>query len=398
MTGDPTRGERVEIKGVTYRFGRTAVLDHVDLDVAAGEFLTLLGPSGSGKTTLLRLLGGMLDMQQGRVSIGSRDVTHMPPRQRRLGFVFQNYALFPHLTVFQNVAFPLRLRKIPKAEVADRVHRVLNFVSLSELAGRMPDQLSGGQQQRVALARAVVFEPLGLLMDEPLGALDKRLRRQLQIEMRRYQQKLGITTIYVTHDQEEAFTMSDRIAVMHEGVIQQVGEPPEIYHFPANRFVADFVGDTNTLEGVLHSSTGADTVLRTTDGLEVRVCAADKLSGAPAQCGVRPERIRVGASVDADNVYRGVIRRVRFVGSYLAADIEIGGGVVVTAELREEPGAELSPGAEVEVGWDASDTMIFRSASATLDRVVLSEKSGLLAANRLPADDETRQRASERRT
>lgn len=237
----------ITIRDATKAYGRIFALDNIDLDVRSGEFLTLLGPSGSGKTTLLMVLAGFTRPDYGSIRFGEREIVRTPPHKRDLGMVFQNYALFPHMTVAANVAFPLKLRGVAKPETALRVEQALETVQLGGYGDRRIDQLSGGQRQRVALARAIVFEPRILLMDEPLSALDKKLREQMQIELRRLHDKLGMTTVYVTHDQREALTMSDRIAVINHGRVMQLGTPNEIYERPANRFVADFIGESTFL-------------------------------------------------------------------------------------------------------------------------------------------------------
>jgi len=281
----------VSVRSVSHAFGATRVLDAVDLDVREGEFLTLLGSSGSGKTTLLRLISGMLPAQAGRVQIGARDVTLLPPRLRNIGFVFQSYALFPTMSVFDNVAFPLARRKVPRGEIASRVREMLAMVRLGDFAERRPGELSGGQRQRVALARAVVFKPDVLLMDEPMSALDRALRRDLQQSTRDFQRRFGITTIYVTHDQDEAFALSDRIAVMRHGRIVQVDEPRSLYERPVDGFVASFVGDVNVLPSK---------------------------SGAVRSVGVRPEKIQLShaAPEGVERPLSGTVASLRYAGPY----------------------------------------------------------------------------------
>ena len=267
-------GLPIHIERCEQIFGDFVALKNINLDVRGGELVTLLGPSGSGKTTLLRILAGLIQPTGGVIRIGGKDVTYLPAEKRELGMVFQNYALFPHLSVFENVAFPLRVRKFPEAEIKKRVADTLALVGLPDHGHRFPGQLSGGQQQRIAIARALVFRPGVLLMDEPLGSLDKRLRQQLQLEIRMLQKEVGITTVYVTHDQDEAFTISDRIAVMERGEIAQIGTPSEIYRSPNNHFVADFVGDLNYFRGVVQAGAGG-LVLRMDNGVEI-----DLASGA----------------------------------------------------------------------------------------------------------------------
>ena len=240
---------RLDIEGASKSFGEVAALADVSLGVSAGEFVTILGPSGSGKTTLLKVIAGFETADTGRILVDGADVTDLDPAQRNIGMVFQNYALFPHMSVARNVAYPLAMRRMAKAEIDRRVAEALDMVELAGMAERLPKQLSGGQQQRVALARATVFQPRLLLLDEPFGALDRKLREQMQLEVRRLQRRLGLTTLFITHDQEEALVMSDRIAVMDKGRLQQVGLPHEIYEAPANPFIADFIGEFEHLRG-----------------------------------------------------------------------------------------------------------------------------------------------------
>ncbi|WP_105441275.1 ABC transporter ATP-binding protein, partial [Neorhizobium sp. T25_13] len=242
-------GEPIDILGIEKQFGDKSVVSDVSLSVKAGEFLSLLGPSGSGKTTLLMMIAGFEFPNSGQIRVGSRDITYLAPNRRAVGMVFQKYALFPHMTVEQNIAFPLRMRSIATKEINRRVSDMMGLVQLTGFEGRYPQQLSGGQQQRVAVARALIAEPPVLLMDEPLSALDKKLRETMQIEIKRIQNRVGVTVVYVTHDQEEALTMSDRIAVMSEGRLVQVGSPHDLYQRPATSFVAEFVGKMNFLKG-----------------------------------------------------------------------------------------------------------------------------------------------------
>jgi putative spermidine/putrescine transport system ATP-binding protein len=356
---DRGEGLRVSMEGITHRFGSVVALDDVSLDVRPGEFMTLLGPSGSGKTTLLRIVGGLVASITGRIAIGERDVTHLPAEKRGIGFVFQNYALFPHLDVGENVAFPLRLRKRPEAEVKRRVEETLDLVQMAPLVRRRASELSGGQQQRVALARAIVFHPDVLLMDEPLGALDKRLRQEVGLEVRRLQRELGITAIYVTHDQEEAFTMSDRIAVMNHGRIRQLATPSEIYRRPADEFTATFVGDLNRFSGEVVERVGGVATLRTAEGLRLRAAWPDA-SGPirAATMGVRPEDVLVGATGQSDNRFDARVRTVIFLGSFVRTELVLPGGQVLVADLR----GRMPPpeeGEMVTLGWSAADGLLF---------------------------------------
>jgi putative spermidine/putrescine transport system ATP-binding protein len=290
------RSSSLQLLGLRKQFGQLTAIDGVSLDVAAGEFLTLLGSSGSGKSTTLMSVAGFVQPSAGQVLINDIDQTHTPPYRRDIGIVFQHYALFPHMTVEKNVAFPLTLRKLGRAEIKERVAKVLELVRLKGFGDRRPDELSGGQQQRVALARALVYEPSILLLDEPLGALDKNLREEMQFEIRRIQQTLGITTIAVTHDQQEAIMMSDRIAVMRAGRIEQIGSPTEIYERPATRFVAQFMGASNFLRGSV-ADVGAPLQVRLGSGETVPIarCASlpEMTVGTQVDIVIRPERLRL---------------------------------------------------------------------------------------------------------
>lgn len=296
----------VQLEQVDFRYGDVVAADNVTFQVGPGEFFALLGPSGSGKTTILRLIAGFLAPMRGSIQIGGRDMTGAPPYARNIGFVFQNYALFPHMTVAQNVAFGLEMKKTPKAEIERRVSDVLELVRLPHLRDRRPKQLSGGQQQRIALARALVNKPEVLLLDEPLGALDLKLRKAMQLELKQIQAEVGITFIYVTHDQEEALTMSDRIAVMDAGIVQQVGAPREIYEHPQNRFVADFIGETNFVTGKVAElghftaiDLGGLVVLGTADGRDLAL-------GEEITLAIRPEKINLYPTGEVDVMKAGV--------------------------------------------------------------------------------------------
>lgn len=295
------KGESVTVRELAKRYGSVTAVEGVSVDVKAGEFLSLLGPSGSGKTTLLMMIAGFELPTSGLIEIGARDLTYVAPNKRNVGMVFQKYALFPHMSVDDNVAFPLRMRKVNKAEITRRVGEALAMVQLDAYGSRMPTQLSGGQQQRVALARALVFEPPVLLMDEPLGALDKKLREQLQIEIKTLQQRLGVTVIYVTHDQEEALTMSDRIAVMKDGQVAQIGSPASLYSEPASPFVADFIGKMNFLPVEYLGSEKAGHQIRVTDASTLSVTrslnghAFELSPGLSLQAAIRPENISLAA-------------------------------------------------------------------------------------------------------
>jgi putative spermidine/putrescine transport system ATP-binding protein len=325
MTQEPlVRFQRVQ---KTYD-GEHLVVRQLDLDIHRGEFLSLLGPSGSGKTTTLMMLAGFESPTSGDILLDGQQINGTPPHKRHFGMVFQNYALFPHLSVGQNVAYPLTVRKVPKDEQQRRVQRALEMVQLRGMNDRLPGQLSGGQQQRVALARALVFEPQLVLMDEPLGALDKQLREHMQIELKELHRQLGVTFVYVTHDQGEALTMSDRVAVFNEGVIQQLDSVEQLYEAPANRFVAGFVGDNTVLKGVLQSAgTCAEMALpdgRVLSGLNVSGAAA----GAKVEACIRPERVVLQRQSEASGpeVLAAEVARVIYFGDHLRLLCSIGGG------------------------------------------------------------------------
>ena len=341
--------------------GRVVAVDDVSLEVGEGEFFSLLGPSGCGKTTTLRLIAGFEVPDAGRLWIRGRDVTDVPPERRGTGMVFQNYALFPHRTVFENVAFGLRMRRVPRAEIARRVEAALRLVALEGLGERRPTQLSGGQQQRVALARALVIEPAVLLCDEPLGALDKKLRQAMQFELKQLQRRIGVSLVYVTHDQEEALTMSDRIAVMHQGRVVQVGTPREVYERPATRFVSDFIGDSNLIDGTVESGAADGTAVRTADGLRLRAAAgAGVAAGRQVTLAVRPERVRLlGEGEGADNVVGGTIESANFQGTAVLYRVACDSGRLLLALEPNDRGGGIRPvGARVRLGWGADDGVI----------------------------------------
>jgi putative spermidine/putrescine transport system ATP-binding protein len=361
MTPD-SRSVPIAIRGVRKRFGDFEALKSVDLDIAPGEFLTLLGPSGSGKTTLLMILAGFERPSEGRVIVGGRDVTVLPPHKRDIGMVFQNYALFPHMTVAGNVAYPLKRRGLGRAEIDRRVAGALDLVQLGALADRRPEQLSGGQRQRVALARAVVFEPQILLMDEPLSALDKKLRETMQIEIRRLHDRLGLTTVYVTHDQREALTMSDRIAVIDHGAIAQLDAPEAIYNRPANAFVADFVGESAMLR--LDRGPSGPTLF----GVPLKL-------DRPAPPGatmlvIRPEKVEILGDVPAPDdvtVFDGVMADAVYQGDTVLAEVRApdGRAIRLRRATRGENMAQIpAPGAPIRLGLRAADVILVPAEGA----------------------------------
>ncbi|WP_421695677.1 ABC transporter ATP-binding protein [Aestuariivirga sp.] len=358
---NPPKGAAVPIgiRSLVKAFGDVTVLDRVSLDIAAGEFLTLLGPSGSGKSTLLMAIAGFSRPSAGNIHFGARDVTLLEPRHRNIGVVFQNYALFPHMTVAANVGYPLKLRKAGKTEITKRVAWALSLVKLDGYGERRIDQLSGGQRQRVALARAVVFEPDVLLMDEPLSALDKKLREHMQIEIRRLHDQLKVTTIYVTHDQREALTMSDRIAVINHGRFEQVGTPRAIYETPANSFVADFIGDAVVLP--LEGERGR----RTLHGMVVQ--SEREIAGEGLAClVVRPEKLRLSGSGgpqprDGWNYFSGVVTDAVYQGDSILLGVMLEGGQQIYLRQRDESGMDgpnPGTGSAVGVGLHARDALI----------------------------------------
>jgi putative spermidine/putrescine transport system ATP-binding protein len=352
-------GAAIELKGLNKHYGGLAVLADASLNVAESEFVSLLGPSGSGKTTTLMIIAGFVAPSAGSVLLEGEDITRLPPYRRNIGMVYQNYALFPHMTVERNVAFPLRMRGVPRAEIERRVQHALVLVRLEGLGRRMPSQLSGGQQQRVALARALVFEPPLLLMDEPLGALDKKLREELQIEIKRIQRETRSTVIYVTHDQEEALSMSDRVVVMNRGRIEQVGPPSELYERPQTRFVADFLGTSNFLAVTVDQASEPLTV-RTPGGLRLSVPSAPGVrTGESLTLSIRPERIRLEAEAAAGpGTARGAIAECAYYGNAQRYHVrlESGDNLIV---LRPNTGLPiLAVGTPVTVSWSPADVWV----------------------------------------
>jgi spermidine/putrescine transport system ATP-binding protein len=355
----------VRLVDVTKAFGPDVVaVDHITLDVMDGEFFSLLGPSGCGKTTTLRMIGGFEEPTSGLIELQGQDVTWLPPHKRNVNTVFQNYALFPHLTIFDNVAFGLRRRKVEESEVKRRVAEMLELVELRGFDRRKPGQISGGQAQRVALARALINRPAVLLLDEPLGALDLKLRKQMQVELKRIQQEVGITFIYVTHDQEEAMTMSDRIAVMNKGRYEQLDQPEELYERPRTRFVASFLGASNLLHGSITGTADGYTVVQLAGGPQVRV-PTTQVAGRPAvDVGVRPEKIRiqdVGVELrPTDNRLHGVITDTLYTGVSTQVRVELPDGTMLTIYEQNLSRASRSdawrPGDQVDLGWAPDDT------------------------------------------
>lgn len=324
-------GIAVELRDVVKRFGDVTAVDHVSMPIRDGEFFSMLGPSGCGKTTSLRMIAGFERPTHGEIYLHNRPISNTPPFQRNVNTVFQSYALFPHMTVAQNVGFGLEMKKVARDEIRRRVGAALDMVQLSGYDDRRPRQLSGGQQQRVALARALINRPDVLLLDEPLGALDQKLRKEMQLELKRLQEQVGITFIFVTHDQEEALTMSDRIAVMNEGKVLQVGTPTEIYERPANRFCADFIGETNFLPGKVVETDATNAAVETTDGLTVRGQHVRPVQlGENVVVSIRPEKARLVATDDAnvlpDNIkpFPVIVEHVAYIGSDTRIEVRLG--------------------------------------------------------------------------
>jgi len=334
--------------------GENLIVKDLNLEIRKGEFLTLLGPSGSGKTTSLMMLAGFETPTAGLIELGGRSLNNVPPHKRDIGMVFQNYALFPHMTVAENLAFPLTVRRVAKSDIGTRVKRALSMVQLEKFGTRYPGQLSGGQQQRVALARALVFEPQLVLMDEPLGALDKQLREQMQMEIKHLHQRLGVTVVYVTHDQSEALTMSDRVAVFHQGEIQQIDSPQGLYEHPKNTFVANFIGENNRLSGTMVSRSGDRCEVELPNGERVSAMAIHQAEpGAPVSLSVRPERVQLnGHSVDNANRFSGRVQEFIYLGDHVRIRVEVCGS---SGFIVKQPIYDLAPtlavGDVIPLGW-----------------------------------------------
>ncbi len=357
---DTGREVAVSLTSVTKRFGEFVAVDDLNLDIREGEFFSLLGPSGCGKTTTLRMIAGFEEPTEGVIAVAGDPVQGVPPYRRPVNTVFQSYAIFPHLNVFDNVAFGLRRAGAPKEEIRRRVGEACEMVQLAGFEKRRPAELSGGQQQRVALARALINRPKVLLLDEPLGALDLKLRKELQLELRNLQHEVGITFVYVTHDQEEALTMSDRIAVMNDGKVQQVADPTTLYELPKNRFVANFIGQTNVFSGEVESLDGERVTLRSGDGFKVEAVVRNggvPEAGERVQAAVRPEKIRFSNS--GDNVCGVEVRQIVYLGVSTQYITELADGtrlVLYQQNAHDAVGPEV--GEQVKVAWDANHCLI----------------------------------------
>ena len=344
----------VELENIVKRFGEVVAVNNVSITVGENEFFSLLGPSGCGKTTTLRIIAGLEEPDQGVVRLHGQDVTDVPTHKRNIGMVFQHLALFPHMNVFDNIAFGLKMKKVPKNEIKKRVKSILEVVDLPGFEKRRIHQLSGGQQQRVALARALVTEPSVLLLDEPLGALDLKIRQHMMVELKNIQRRVGTTFIYVTHDQTEAMTMSDRIAVMRDGKIQQIGTPTEIYYKPANTFVASFIGEAvNLIGGEVRDG------LLITKSLEKPVIVSSDIAGK-VSLAIRPEMLHIGKELrDLENIYEGEVKSTIFKGSYTEYRVEVGEIIFIVHQHNRGGAVRLyNPGEKVKIGWSKNAGVI----------------------------------------
>lgn len=354
------------VRGAAVRFdhvqksydGVVLVVKDLNLDIAPGEFVTMLGPSGSGKTTCLMMLAGFEPATHGEIYLNDKPINNVPPRKRGIGMVFQNYALFPHMSVAENLAFPLEIRKMGKSERDEKVKRALDMVELGAFGNRRPAQLSGGQQQRVAVARALVFDPDLVLMDEPLGALDKQLREQMQYEIKHIHESLGVSVVYVTHDQTEALTMSDRVAVFQDGVIQQLSAPDELYESPQNSFVAQFIGENNKLSGTVTHMEGSRCAMTLDDGTQISAEAVNVAGvGARSTISLRPERVELSPDTTRENTLQGKVNEVLYLGDHLRIVMSVAGNDEFIVKVPNG-GRQPSPveGESYSIGWSAVDT------------------------------------------
>lgn len=367
---EPSPVHKLEVRGLHKRYGSLQVLSPVDLDVRQGEFMTLLGPSGSGKTTLLMMVAGLTPPSGGALRIDGRDATFVPAVRRDIGMVFQNYALFPHLTIFENIAFPLRMRRQSETEIRKSVMKALDMVELGHVAQRQPKALSGGQQQRIALARSLVYAPGIILMDEPLGALDKRLRDQLQLEIKSLHRSLGTTILYVTHDQQETLTMSDRICLMNHGRVEQVGNPAQLYFSPHTEFGAKFLGESNLVDVVDAVVEGIDTIRFHAPSLGAQAFYASTIAapiGGKAKMMLRPESLSVSrvASMHAGNSVTGMVEDIVFTGEVTRYFVRASGGARLSVvQLTGPVGVGLTRGETVSVSWAPERTYFLPSEEA----------------------------------
>jgi spermidine/putrescine transport system ATP-binding protein len=363
----------IALENVSKRFGSAAAVDDVSLDIGEGEFFSLLGPSGCGKTTTLRMIAGFEEPDEGRIVLQGNDVTHVSANRRPVNLVFQQYALFPHMSIYDNVAFGLKVKRVPRSEHGERIGELLRIVSLEGLERRRPRQLSGGQQQRVALARALVNRPAALLLDEPLGALDVKLRKQMQLELKRIQHELGTTFVYVTHDQEEALAMSDRIAVMNGGRVEQIGSPREIYEHPQTAFVADFIGSLNALELTVDELVGDFLVARLGERERIVAVSGERRVGDSVRVAVRPEQVQIGpagsAAPDGGSQLEGTIAQVVYLGMYTQFHVDTRAGRVVSHRLADESLVPLVTGADVVLSWEPEQATVLADTASVRARV-----------------------------
>ncbi|MCF2570679.1 ABC transporter ATP-binding protein [Brevibacterium sp. UCMA 11754] len=369
----PTQLQHLEVQGVKKVFGNNTAIERLDLSVRKGEFLSLLGPSGCGKTTLLRMIAGFEAPTDGAILLSGKDIVSLPPHRRPVNTVFQSYLLFPHMNIADNIAYGLKQAKTPKSEIAERVREVLALVQMEDFAGRKPEQLSGGQQQRIALARALVNRPQVLLLDEPMSALDRKLREEMQLELKRLHTRLDTTFVFVTHDQDEALAMSDRIVVMYNGVIQQIGSGEDIYSNPVNGFVAGFIGKQNFVPAEVTEINGSTATLRTanavmeTPTLDIRPASASGTAstlsvGDKVRAAIRPERMRVApAGTDglAANSARGRVLSVSFLGDVIQYMLVAGDNDELLARVPAAGNEVLAADAEVDLSWNADDVAVY---------------------------------------
>ena len=337
--------------------GKVLVVKDLNLDIDEGEFITMLGPSGSGKTTCLMMLAGFETPTNGEIFLDSKPISRIPPHKRGIGMVFQNYALFPHLTVYENLAFPLKVRKLSKDDIDKKVDKALSMVSLSGFEKRMPNQLSGGQQQRVAVARSLVFDPQLVLMDEPLGALDKNLRESMQYEIKHIHESIGVTVVYVTHDQSEALTMSSRIAVFNDGKVQQLSTPDKLYEEPVNSFVAEFIGENNTFAGEVTDISGGKCKVKLNSGGEIISNPISvKSKGEKTKVSLRPERAIIDPDEKMDNKHKGKIEEVIYHGDHARVRLNLLGNKEFILKVPNSSARmDIKPGNEINVGWNSHD-------------------------------------------
>ncbi len=337
--------------------GKVLVVKDLNLDIAEGEFITMLGPSGSGKTTCLMMLAGFETPTNGEIYLDGNPISNIPPHKRGIGMVFQNYALFPHMTVYENLAFPLRVRKIQKDEIDKKVDKALSMVSLAGYESRMPGQLSGGQQQRVAVARALVFDPAVVLMDEPLGALDKNLRESMQYEIKHIHESIGVTVVYVTHDQGEALTMSNRIAVFNDGKVQQLSSPDQLYESPVNSFVAKFIGENNTFVGEVIDVTNGKCKVKLNSGGEIFANPITvKSKGEKTTVSLRPERALINPDEKMDNSHKGKIEEVIYHGDHTRVRLNLlGNNEFILKVPNSSANMDIKLGNEINIGWNSTD-------------------------------------------